>query len=130
MGPKPALLHPPRGPRLREIGAGEGPQKGSRACLPISPSPDQPDPSSQLTCRSDSLPPGAIVSVTSCPYGDRERKRERNINDERESLIGCLLHLPRPTGDEPTTLACALDRNRTQDPLGHGPMLYPVRKTG
>ncbi|ELK27467.1 Glycerol-3-phosphate dehydrogenase, mitochondrial [Myotis davidii] len=44
--------------------------------------------------------------------GERESDRDRNINDETESLIGCLLHAPH--GIEPTTQACALTGNRTE----------------
>jgi hypothetical protein len=41
-----------------------------------------------------------------------ERERDRNINDERESLISCLLHTLY-WGIEPATQACALTVNGT-----------------
>nr|KAF6268651.1 hypothetical protein mMyoMyo1_011269 [Myotis myotis] len=44
-----------------------------------------------------------------------EGGRDRNINEERESLIGCLPHAPYREEMDPATWACALDQgwNRT-----------------
>ena len=57
----------------------------------------------------------------------REQDRKRNISVgqkyqyKRETLIGCLLHSPRP-GTKPTTQACVLTSNRTSDFLLCGAM--------
>ena len=43
----------------------------------------------------------------------REEEREgENHPCERETLIGCILHIPQP-GTEPTTQACTVTRNQT-----------------
>ncbi|ELK31994.1 hypothetical protein MDA_GLEAN10001201 [Myotis davidii] len=59
---------------------------------------------------------------------ERERERDRNISDERESLIGCLLHAAYG-GLSPQPRARALDCNQTQDPSVRRPMLYPLSET-
>nr|KAF6304787.1 hypothetical protein mPipKuh1_009241 [Pipistrellus kuhlii] len=46
-----------------------------------------------------------------------EGESDRNVNQERESLIGCLPLI------KPATQTCALDRNRTWDPSFRRPTL-------
>nr|KAF6378740.1 hypothetical protein mMyoMyo1_009662 [Myotis myotis] len=59
----------------------------------------------------------------------RGRERDRNIDDEREPLIGCLPHDPH-WGWSPQPGACALEQNRTWDPSVRRLMLYPLNQTG
>ena len=59
----------------------------------------------------------------------RERERERNIHEERESRIGCLLHAPH-WGLSPQPGHVPLTGNRTQDPSVRRPTLYPLSQTG
>lgn len=62
-------------------------------------------------------------------FGEKGRGRDRNINDENESLTGCLLHAP-DWGWRLAIRTCALDRNLIRDPSVHISMLFTLCQTG
>jgi hypothetical protein len=57
-------------------------------------------------------------------YREEGRRRDRNINNERELLIGC------PLGIQPATRACALGQNRTWDPSVHNALSTKPNQLG